>query len=69
MRTKDLPPQRWFAPWRARHPASVDAADHGTAFGLDMSLDDDPPEAAPAPVLDRRPGWVRRLARRRPTAP
>jgi hypothetical protein len=68
MSTKDHPSQRWFASWRlARQPVSVDAADYGTAFGLDMSLDDDPPEAPPAPAVDRRPGWVRRLSRRRPS--
>lgn len=69
MSTKDQPPLRWFVRWRAaRQPTSADAADYGTAFGLDMSLDDDLSDIAPAPMVDRRPGWVRRLARRRPSA-
>jgi hypothetical protein len=61
---------RWYAPWRAaaaEKGLSVDPADVGTAFGLDMSVDtllpDDAPPA-PRPHAER-PGWVQRLARRR----
>ena len=68
MSSKAAPPQRWFASWRFARPApSVDPADYGTAFGLEMSLEDEAAAAPPAPV-ERRPGWVRRLARRRPSA-
>ncbi len=60
--TKATPPQRWFQAWRSTaRPAPVDdPADVGTAFGLDLSMADTPPEP-----LTRRPGWVRRLSLRR----
>jgi hypothetical protein len=59
---KPAHPRRWFSGWRAvRRPAEDDAADYGTAFGLDMSLpgpDTDLPAPAAKPPLD----WRRRLA-------
>lgn len=60
---------RWFSSWRAAdRPAQDDPADLGTAFGLDMSLNElihEPPQRPPIPA---RPGWMRRLAGRvRPT--
>lgn len=58
---------RWFAVWRTRTPSSTattdDAADYGTAFGMEMTLPA-PEQAlvqAPAP---RAQGWVARLVRR-----
>ena len=64
--SKAVTPHRWFPGWRASPPAAdLDAADYGTAFGLDMSLGplehQAPPAAMPA---GRQPGWVRRLAAR-----
>ena len=70
---------RWFPGWRANpSPPDLDAADYGTAFGLDMSMSALDPEAMPgapssssaplvqpAPTASRQPGWVRRLAARR----
>jgi hypothetical protein len=50
-------------------PAGYDAADMGTAFGLEISLDQ-PEEAmaAPASAPGRAPAWVRRLlGRGKPT--
>ena len=65
--SKAITPHRWFQGWRASPPAAeVDAADYGTAFGLDLSLspiEHEPPPAAL--LLGRQPGWVRRLALRR----
>ena len=61
--TKAVNSRRWFAAWRsAERPAQDDPADLGTAFGLDLSLNEMQHEPAPA---ERRPGWVRRLAARR----
>ena len=64
-------PMRLFRFLRPRSKASAqdDAADMGTAWGLDMSFD--PPHetgeaAAPLPALQR--GWLRRLAARRHAA-
>lgn len=66
---KAPPSPRWFAGWRAsQRPAAVDPADLGTAFGLDLSLNElqhEPP--APDPAA-QRPGWMRRLATRRKPA-
>ena len=64
-------PMRLFRFLRSRSKASAqdDAADMGTAWGLDMSFDP-PPEAAaavpPLPAMQR--GWLRRLAARRQAA-
>ena len=68
MPNKTANPPRWFSGWRtaARPAQGLDPADLGTAFGLDMSMAEMPPE--PTPVGDRRPGWVRRLADRRRSA-
>ncbi len=68
---KAAPPQRWFSPWRPSQPsADPDAADLGTAFGLDMSLGESVAKPAPqAPVRVRRSGWMQRLAAgRKPAA-
>ncbi len=63
-------PSRWFSNWRT--PAAVpehDPADLGTAFGLDLSLEDELPRpAAPAKPAARQVGWMSRLAARRRTA-
>jgi hypothetical protein len=56
--------RKLFRLGRARSlPAELDPADLGTAFGLDMSLDqpDELPAAAPVP---RRAGWLRWLTSR-----
>ncbi len=69
---------RWYAPWRqARAADEDDAADMGTAFGLDLSIASEfplpaeapaaaPPDAAPvdAAPAPARGGWIRRLALR-----
>ncbi len=67
--SKAVTPQRWFSGWRlAARPPQDDPADYGTAFGLDLSLDE-AGAAAPAPLPgDRRVGWMRRLADRRKSA-
>lgn len=68
--SKAATPHRWFSGWRAHEtPADIDPADLGTAFGLDLSLDELHPEPAPvvAPAA-RQPGWMRRLATRRKPA-
>ena len=53
---------------RAR-PAALDAADLGTCFGLEVSLDQ-PDEAPPesGTTAQRAGGWLRRLASRQRTA-
>ncbi|MDP2005792.1 MAG: hypothetical protein Q8K45_08950 [Rubrivivax sp.] len=65
---KAVPPQRWFSVWRStdRPAPCTDAADMGTAFGLDMSLLDHTPE--PPAAAERRPGWMHRLTTRSRTA-
>jgi hypothetical protein len=64
--SKDVTPQRWFSNWRfAARPPRDDPADYGTAFGLDLSMEECPDAAPAAPPGDRRAGWVRRLADRR----
>ncbi len=64
----DLTPHRWFPAWRAHSPpADTDAADLGTAFGLDLSLDEMAHSPRPAPVAPR-PGWISRLTNRRKPA-
>jgi hypothetical protein len=61
---------RWFSNWRM--PTAVpehDPADLGTAFGLDLSLEDERPQpAAPVAPVARQPGWMSRLAARRRSA-
>ena len=62
-------PHRWYSGWRVSAPAvEVDAADLGTAFGLDMSLSELQHDPLPAPPLARQSGWMRRLATRRKNA-
>ena len=67
--SKAEPSHRWFAGWRtAQRPVHDDPADLGTAFGLDLSLNElihEPTLPAPA---QRRAGWVQRLANRRKPA-
>lgn len=66
MSKPDTRPPGLFARLRSRPaPAAFDAADMGTCFGLEVSLDQPdevPVMAAPTPV--RRPGWIQRLGRR-----
>jgi hypothetical protein len=63
--SKAATPQRWFSGWRApAAPPDSDPADFGTAFGLDLSLNETPAEPARAPKAAPRPGWMRRLAAR-----
>jgi hypothetical protein len=69
--TKAATPPRWFHNWRAATPPVVhDPADLGTAFGLDLSLNEiahEPP--AHAMPVARSAGWVSRLSlRRKPSA-
>lgn len=67
--SKAVTPHRWFTGWRASPPAvdkHMDAADYGTAFGLDLSLMPVEHKVPPAaPPQSRQPGWVRRLSARR----
>lgn len=63
-------PTPWYQPWRAgRRAADADAADLGTAFGLDLSLDHwQDGEHGATPAVPRRPGWLARwTTRRKPT--
>jgi len=69
--SKAATPNRWFSGWRASpQPVDADPADLGTAFGLDMSLNEiahEPPVTV-TPAM-HRPGWVGRLTlRRKPSA-
>lgn len=62
-------PQRWFEHWRSSNrPADLDAADLGTAFGLDLSLNELPHEPHHPTAAARPPGWLSRLAARRKSA-
>ena len=60
-------PTRRFGFGRAgKAPAPQDPADLGTAFGMEMTLDQPPEEpAATASSPGAQGGWIRRLARRR----
>ena len=63
-------PRRWFGLWpaAARRPQD-DPADLGTAFGLDLSLDELADDTSPAVAspMDGPDGWMHRLwTRRRP---
>jgi hypothetical protein len=69
--SKETTPNRWFQALRASPPpAEMDAADLGTAFGLDLSLNEiahEPPIKVKS--AETRQGWVGRLAlRRKPSA-
>lgn len=60
--SKAAPSTRWFSGWRApAAPPASDPADYGTAFGLDLSLNE-PPAAAGA--KQPRRGWMQRLVAR-----
>ena len=64
---------RWYTPWRAAASADTapDAADLGTAFVLDMSMDTflpDEPVCRAKPMPVARAGWVARLSLRGKTA-
>jgi hypothetical protein len=63
---------RLFHFLRARAAASSpgeDAADMGTAWGMEMSFDPPPEALEPAPALPAlQRGWLRRLAARRQAA-
>jgi hypothetical protein len=67
--SKAAPSPRWFAGWRAeRQPQQQDAADLGTAWGLDMSMVESTNEPV-APPVPRRRGWAQRLGlQRKPAA-
>lgn len=55
-----VPPFSWFVGWRwqrARVSAGPDFGDMGTAFGLDASIDSEPPTTVPAVFMKNgRPG-------------
>lgn len=64
--SKTATPARWFSAWRpATRVVQDDPADLGTAFGLDMSLDDAVPAPAAVPAERRSTGWAQRLGWRR----
>jgi hypothetical protein len=67
--TKAAKSKRWFAGWRtAAQPDAHDPADHGTAYGLELSLPDTLPLAVPLPKeAGRSSGWMRRLSPRAKT--
>jgi hypothetical protein len=69
--SKAVKSQRWFSTWRkAARPDANDAADYGTAFGLEMSLPDMVPAVTALngdPSRPRKAGWMRRLAPRAKT--
>jgi hypothetical protein len=60
---------RWYAPWRQASSGEFDdAADLGTAFGLDLSVASEFAHSAEAP-LERTPaapreGWIKRWTQR-----
>lgn len=66
--SKAAPAARWYHVWRqaGRVPAETDPADHGTAFGMEMSLLDPPATSLPPPP--RNP-WMPRWAARRRACP
>jgi hypothetical protein len=74
--SKAATPSRWFPGWRtAVRPMQDDPADLGTAFGLEMSLNEAAADAArgqAAPAVaaapGRRTGLLKRLAGRRSTS-
>ena len=63
-------PARWYHAWQPqRAEADDDAADMGTAFGLDMSIPDDIAETTSDTAAARRgPGFMARWNNRRKTA-
>ncbi len=60
---------RLFKPGRTRaKPGALDAADLGTCFGLEVSLDQsDEAPAEPTTPAQRASGWLRRLTSRQRT--
>ena len=64
--SNDATPHRWFSGWRTREaPIFDDPADMGTAFGLDLSMNEIAHEPAAAAATDeQQPGWVQRLTGR-----
>lgn len=66
----DFTQHRWFPAWRAHAaPPDADAADLGTAFGLDLSLNEMAHAPAQKPAAAPRAGWISRLKnRRKPSA-
>jgi hypothetical protein len=69
MKTAETP-ARWYHAWQPRRAeVDDDAADMGTAFGLDMSIPDETVEAPSATTAARRePGFMARWNNRRKTA-
>lgn len=63
-------PARWYHPWQSqRAQDDDDAADMGTAFGLDMSISDEAADAATRTAAAARdPGFLARWTHRRKTA-
>lgn len=67
---KAASPARWYHAWQPRRTeVGDDAADMGTAFGLDMSIPDDIPETTSVtPAARREPGFMARWNNRRKIA-
>lgn len=67
---KAATPARWYHAWQPRRTAADDdAADMGTAFGLDMSIPDDVAETpSGSPATRRDSGFMARWNNRRKTA-
>jgi len=67
---KAEPPARWYHAWQPRRTeVDDDAADMGTAFGLDMSIPDDIAEPLRGGTAARRDtGFMARWNNRRKTA-
>jgi hypothetical protein len=63
-------PVRWYHAWQTqRAKVDDDAADMGTAFGLDMSIPDDVAETPSGTTAARHePGFMARWNNRRKTA-
>ena len=63
-------PARWYHAWQPqRAEVDDDAADMGTAFGLDMSIpDDDAVTPSGTTASPREPGFMARWNNRRKTA-
>lgn len=63
-------PARWYQPWQSqRAKDDDDAADMGTAFGLDMSISDEAADAAAlTAAATRDQGFMARWNNRRKTA-
>jgi hypothetical protein len=68
---KAASPARWYHAWQPRRgEVDDDAADMGTAFGLDMSIPDDLDQTATinAAAKQRDSGFMARWNNRRKTA-